>query len=45
MHSSYTFPDSPGKEALGRVGRELLGMENISLAVPETAAGIEGVTK
>ncbi len=40
------LPSEPaGKEALDRVGRELLGMENIALAVPETAAGIEGGAK
>jgi hypothetical protein len=37
------LPSEPaGKEVLDRVGRELLGMENNTLAVPETAAGIEG---
>jgi len=37
------LPSEPaGKEALDRVGRELLGVENIALAVPEAAAGIEG---
>ena len=36
-------PSEPaGRDALDWVGRELLGMENIALAVPETAAGIEG---
>jgi anion-transporting ArsA/GET3 family ATPase len=40
------LPSEPaGKEALDRVGRELLGMENIALAVPEAAAGIEGGAK
>jgi len=34
-----------GKDALDRVCRELLGMEHIALAVPETAAGIEGGVK
>jgi arsenite/tail-anchored protein-transporting ATPase len=34
-----------GKDVLDRVGRELLGMETIALAVPETAAGIEGGAK
>ena len=37
------LPSEPaGKDALDRVGRELLGMENIALAVPETAARIGG---
>jgi len=37
------LPSEPaGKDALDQVGRELLGMENIALAVPEAAAGIEG---
>jgi hypothetical protein len=37
------LPSEPaGKDALDRVGRELLGMENIALAVPEASAGIEG---
>jgi len=40
------LPSEPaGKEALDQVGRELLGMENIVLAVPETAAAIEGGAK
>ncbi|MGE5285091.1 MAG: hypothetical protein ACM3OG_08990 [Actinomycetota bacterium] len=40
------LPSEPaGRDALERVGRELLGAENIALAVPETAAGIEGGTK
>jgi arsenite-transporting ATPase len=37
------LPSEPaGKDALDRVGRELLGMETIALAAPETAAAIEG---
>jgi len=37
------LPSEPaGRDALDRVGRELLGMETIALAVPESAAAIEG---
>lgn len=37
------LPSEPaGKDALDLVGRELLGAETIGLAVPETAAAIEG---
>ena len=50
MCTFYTFPDSPGKEvldqeALDQVSRELLGIENNALAVPETAAGSDGGAK
>ena len=42
MYSSYMFPDSAGKDALDRVGREMLGMGYNASVVPETAAEIEG---